>query len=222
METKFCPKCESVKSTDEFGKKLNKWTSWCLECTREYDKNRYANNRETIRKRQNDSYPKRAAKQIAQQKQFLKDNPERGLLKLARQRCKKSGVLCTITEKDILIPEFCPILGVRLEFGDMQTRDNSPSLDRINPDLGYVPGNIAVLSYRANRIKNEGTADEHRRIADWMDAQKKDYLDERLMIKDLPSVIVEDIENYPIRMTYGVSLPPDISKCIRRIGAEVS
>jgi hypothetical protein len=49
--------------------------------------------------------------------------------------------------------------------------DTSPSLDKINPELGYVPGNVAIISYRANRIKNNGTAEEHRLIADWMDAQ---------------------------------------------------
>lgn len=33
---------------------------------------------------------------------------------------------------------------------------------------GYVPGNVEVISFRANRIKNNGTADEHERIAQWM------------------------------------------------------
>jgi hypothetical protein len=175
METKICSKCKEPKLLKEFGKKLDGLTSWCLECTRKHNRQYYKSNKETIRKRQNAAYPNHAEKQKAQQKQFLKDNPENGLLKLAKQRCKKSGVLCTITIQDIVIPEFCPILGVKLEFGDMNSRDNSPSLDRIKPELGYVPGNVAVISYRANRIKNEGLADEHRRIADWMDAQKIDW-----------------------------------------------
>lgn len=147
----------------------------CLECTRKQNKEYYKNNKETIRKRQNASYPKHAEKQKAQQKQFLKDNPENGLLRLARQRCKKSGVPCTIKIEDIVIPEFCPIFGFKLEFGEMENRDNSPSLDRIVPELGYVPGNIAVISFKANRIKNHGSADEHRHIADWMDAQKVNW-----------------------------------------------
>jgi hypothetical protein len=46
--------------------------------------------------------------------------------------------------------------------------DNSPSLDRINPEKGYVRGNIAIISYRANRMKADGTADEHRLIAEWI------------------------------------------------------
>jgi hypothetical protein len=151
--------------------KLGKPTAWCLVCSRIRDKEHYDINKASIRKRQNERYPEYAEQQMAQQKQALKDNPTKGLLKLAKQRCKKSGVVCTITEADITIPEFCPILGVKLEFGDMDTRNNSPSLDRIRPELGYIAGNVAVVSYRANRIKNEGSADEHRRIAEWMDAQ---------------------------------------------------
>jgi hypothetical protein len=171
MKTKICKKCGLEKPVEEFGKKLNGWTALCSECTRQRDRERYAANQPEIRKTQNLYYSGNSAKIMAQMKQALKDNPERGLLKLARQRCKKSGVPCTISEADIVIPEFCPILGLKLEFGEMDNRNSSPSLDRISPELGYIPGNVAVISYRANRIKNEGSADEHRKIADWIDAQ---------------------------------------------------
>ncbi|WP_145960516.1 hypothetical protein [Novosphingobium meiothermophilum] len=42
---------------------------------------------------------------------------------------------------------------------------NSPSLDRIEPELGYVPGNTIVISNRANRLKSDATIDELRAIA---------------------------------------------------------
>lgn len=35
-------------------------------------------------------------------------------------------------------------------------------------EKGYVPGNVVVMSYRANRLKNDGTAEEHEIIAAWM------------------------------------------------------
>ena len=94
------------------------------------------------------------------------------MLSAARARAKKVGVPFSITREHITIPEYCPILGIKLERGPVQERHNSPSLDRVRPELGYIPGNVAVISYLANRIKSTGTADEHRRIADWMDAQK--------------------------------------------------
>lgn len=171
METKVCKKCSLPKLLTEFGKKLGGQTAWCLECSRERDRDWYKNNKDSVRKRQNERYPLYAEKQMAQQKRALKSNPTNGLLKLAKQRCKKSEVPCTITKEDIIIPEFCPILGLKLEFGEMENRDNSPSLDRIIPKLGYVPGNVAVISFKANRIKNHGSSEEHRRIADWMDVQ---------------------------------------------------
>lgn len=46
--------------------------------------------------------------------------------------------------------------------------DTQPTIDRIIPALGYVPGNIVVISHRANRMKSDGTAEEHERIAAWL------------------------------------------------------
>lgn len=90
---------------------------------------------------------------------------------LARKRSRTNGTLFAIKDEDVLIPKFCPVLGIRLEAGKGKLHDNSPTLDRIIPELGYVPGNVAVISWRANRIKNVGTGEEHRKVADWMDAQ---------------------------------------------------
>ena len=53
-------------------------------------------------------------------------------------------------------PECCPALGIPLAV-QSKTSDNSPSLDKIIPALGYVPGNIVVVSHLANRIKSNAT-----------------------------------------------------------------
>ena len=45
---------------------------------------------------------------------------------------------------------------------------NCPSLDRIVPKKGYVEGNIAWISNRANVIKNDGTAEEHLKVAEYI------------------------------------------------------
>lgn len=113
------------------------------------------------------SSPEKIARKYATNRAYETRHPERILLAGARKRAQKLGIPCTITEADIHIPEVCPILGVRLE--SRGPRSNAPSLDRIIPHLGYVPGNVAVLSLRANSIKNDASADLHRRIADWMD-----------------------------------------------------
>jgi hypothetical protein len=43
----------------------------------------------------------------------------------------------------------------------------SYSLDRRNNDLGYVPGNVVVVSLRANQLKNDATVTELRQLADF-------------------------------------------------------
>lgn len=45
---------------------------------------------------------------------------------------------------------------------------SSPSIDRIIPELGYVRGNIAVISMRANKLKSDATSEELERISAWM------------------------------------------------------
>jgi hypothetical protein len=96
------------------------------------------------------------------------------MLPLVKRRAKKIGVEFDLTVDDIIIPEYCPILGVPLERSVGNTANpNSPSVDRIDSTRGYVKGNIAVISYRANVIKNDGTPTEHRLVADWIDRQTK-------------------------------------------------
>jgi hypothetical protein len=56
-------------------------------------------------------------------------------------------------------PDTCPVLGIDIYSNGRQT-DNSPSLDRIIPELGYVPGNVRIISRRANMLKSNATSDE--------------------------------------------------------------
>lgn len=87
----------------------------------------------------------------------------------ARSRAKAAGVPCTITVEDIVVPSHCPVLGIALarRLGRKGGCDQSPSLDRIVPELGYVPSNIVVVSRRANRIKNDATIEELEAVADF-------------------------------------------------------
>jgi hypothetical protein len=59
-------------------------------------------------------------------------------------------------------------LGIPLERTGMNNRDSSPSLDCIVPSLGYIPSNIAVISYRANRIKNDSNLEELESLVIWL------------------------------------------------------
>lgn len=48
----------------------------------------------------------------------------------------------------------CPITKLHFVVGTGKVGPASMTLDRINPDLGYVPGNVAVISFLANTMKN--------------------------------------------------------------------
>lgn len=95
-------------------------------------------------------------------------NPKKIMWRAARYRAQRQGVPFNITEDDIVIPDRCPILGIKLAMGEGQQSENSPSLDKIDPTMGYVPGNIQVISYKANAMKRDATADELLSFARWV------------------------------------------------------
>ncbi len=96
------------------------------------------------------------------------------LLAGARRRAKEKNLPFEIKAADIPpIPEYCPILkGIKLEKGLRGGLSTSPSLDRIDPKLGYVPGNIQVISNRANLLKNDGLLEEFEQLVEWIKSVK--------------------------------------------------
>lgn len=94
------------------------------------------------------------------------------MLTRAKGRAKAQNVPFDLTISDIVIPSHCPILGIALEQGDKPGgQDNSPSLDKIVPSLGYVKGNIAVISHKANKMKSNATTAEVEALLNWMTRQ---------------------------------------------------
>jgi hypothetical protein len=103
-------------------------------------------------------------------KEWRADNRKRNILNAARQRAVKEGLPFDITEDDFELPDVCPVLGIPLEFaeGKGHYTSNSPSLDKFDPSAGYVKGNVAVISMKANRMKNDATIEEVERLLHWM------------------------------------------------------
>jgi len=87
----------------------------------------------------------------------------------AKERAIKKGLPFNLRfPEDINIPEYCPILGLKLEKGTDTCGDCSPSLDRVIPELGYVRGNIVVISLKANQIKNNASSEEILKVGEWL------------------------------------------------------
>ena len=77
-----------------------------------------------------------------------------------KSSAERRGIQFSITEEDIEMPVRCPYIGIDLDYTNDEIANNSPSVDRINNNLGYVPGNVQTISSLANRMKGHATVDE--------------------------------------------------------------
>lgn len=142
------------------------------EKNKDYNQRYYQQNKDKVKE------------QLRQKYQDLKnDTPWRLAVRRARNRAKQMGFEFNIDDEYIesIWQTTCPVLGIPLfsaDFGSGMKRgeskakaqDNSPTLDRIDSSKGYVKGNIVVMSYRANLIKNCGTLDEHKKIVSFLES----------------------------------------------------
>jgi len=86
----------------------------------------------------------------------------------AKRRALKCGVPFSLTIGDLPpIPEVCPVLGVPFECGEGHPVPESLTLDRIDPALGYVRGNVMWLSRRANAMKQDASLEQLQQFARW-------------------------------------------------------
>lgn len=139
-KTKRCPRCQTRKGLAEFARcksGTHGRQSWCKKC-------QYGRLDELRSARiEADPVMEWARKMVAS----------------ARNRCKKKPWDCTIDKHDIieLYHEqrgLCAITGVEMEMAYGVGRcDRHMSLDRINNDRGYEPGNIRLVCDRVNIMR---------------------------------------------------------------------
>lgn len=79
------------------------------------------------------------------------------LLSSAKHRAQRDGLPFNLTLDDVVIPDRCPALGIPLKRGQGKCTPNSPTLDRIVNEWGYVRGNVVVVSFKANTTKSNLT-----------------------------------------------------------------
>ena len=82
----------------------------------------------------------------------------------AKHRANKSGLEFSMIMSDLHQVDICPYLGVPLNYFN-KFDDYTATIDRIDSTKGYVSGNVEIISHRANRIKNDGTWQEHALIS---------------------------------------------------------
>jgi hypothetical protein len=185
MPQKVCRKCgepgifRKIKRDGRFHCRLGVCNACIAEYARQWRKRRTARQLDRHRaymQRYRVKYRKAHPSRVDGTRAHAKRFPERRLYKSMLGRWRKiKPFTARLTFAEFLaeiggkIPQRCPILGIELVAGRSPFADNSASVDRIDNRKNYQKGNIAVISWKANAMKRDGTADEHRRIARWMD-----------------------------------------------------
>lgn len=160
---KTCSKCKKNKELSEFHNSQVHTDGLypnCKECKREYDI-KYRKSAKVQEYSKSKIYRDRKK----EYRKWLSDTkPEKMIWTSAKYRAKVQNVPFNITVEDIVIPEYCPLLNTKLErkpYGKGGSfQPNSPSLDKIIPELGYVKDNIMVISMKANAMKYNASKEE--------------------------------------------------------------
>jgi len=171
--------------------KSSGYCSQCKECQSQF---RRANKKKI--KDRNDKYREKNKEEIsARNKKYRQSNKGRrekywedrstmqfifcNLIRNAKSRARNNNLPFNLTVEWLegSFVSHCPITLQPIDWLKEQVVNgkpgpNSPSIDKIKPELGYVQSNCAILSHRGNLIKNDGTIDEHRRVVQYMAAQQ--------------------------------------------------
>ena len=145
-------------------------SSPCISCALENGKVQYKKNKVNRSSQIKQYYQDNKAAHLARTLESKRNRTvEKILHQSAKDRSARKGIEFSITVEDVIVPKYCPVLGIELKVSKCRGGlDNSPSLDRVDSSKGYILGNVVVMSDRANTIKNNGTAEEHEKIAKFM------------------------------------------------------
>ena len=151
-ESKRCYKCRETKPVSEFRRNRSKKDGFSCDCK---------------------------ACHAVYVKSFYMSRPFYAILTTAKKRAKDRDLPFSITEEylESIWTGVCPVFQVRLNlrsYGGNAQSPAKPSLDRLVPAKGYVPGNVIWISLRANQMKNDGTSEELFRVAEWLHQTEKE------------------------------------------------
>ena len=146
-----------------------------LEWRKQYEKSEKFLNRVRAYQAKRRSDPKHKPAYAAAQRKYKERNRVRFMIVRAVNRSAKSGVEC---DKQYLLtlvglrPTHCPCCGREFIYGGSGVvgvqHPATPSMDRIDSSKGYVEGNVAIICFRCNILKKDGSLSEFEAIAKYM------------------------------------------------------
>lgn len=163
-ETAWCSQCKSYRPFSDFHRVRSAtggFARTCKPCKAAWFKKHFAK-------------PENKARHLAYHKKYRVTHPEQVMVAEAKQRAKDRGLPFAITAAGIAIPKLCPVFKVPLAAKESGVRGLGianrycMSLDMIDPTLGYIPGNIQVISGLANAMKNNASREELVLFARWV------------------------------------------------------
>jgi hypothetical protein len=163
---------------------------YCKSCKKEMDHEWRLNNKDTLREISRRYVDKNRIKLNKYSRQWSINNHLKILITTCQCRARKNNVPYDSTEilYSYLQPVYdkgeCEICHKNLKLGTNLDKDDSPSIDRIIPEKGYVIGNVAVLCYRCNVIKNCGSQQDHFMIANWLKEKENIVMSKNNQIGD--------------------------------------
>lgn len=130
-----------------------------IEARRAWDRKREATEERKAYSKARAQRPAVKARNSERTRAMSRSDQRRNMYYGARSRAAARGLPFDLKIEDIIVPTHCPVLGIPLAVSSTIS-NGSPTLDRIVPALGYVRGNVNVISFRANTLRRDASADE--------------------------------------------------------------
>lgn len=98
-------------------------------------------------------------------KQWNDTSEEYKIWHRAKSRAAKKGLEFDLEITDIVIPDKCPVFNIPF---DKNSKDYTYSIDRLDPNKGYIKGNVMIISNKANRIKSDASTKELEQVLEYV------------------------------------------------------
>lgn len=173
-----CKKCGVEKSVGEFyiirrGGLEKGRDSTCSDCRRTSNRERYRDPEVLASRRLQYAENRKNLEYVDNQRQYLVDyyNTPQGraktLMKSINKRSKSDRFCDTNITEEFILGKLnsgkCEVTGIPFEYENTHgTFKNpfSPSIDRINPSIGYLMDNVRVVIWQVNLMKGELTDEQ--------------------------------------------------------------